>query len=95
METISLNRKWTCKPDLEDSSIKSEWFIPKNFDRNDNRLIDIEIPKSYNFLEGYDIFEGVFWHFYQFDLTVKKNVEKFDYQIRFKGSNYNTKIWFS
>ena len=93
METISLNGKWVCKPDLENLGIESEWFIPKNHDRNDNRLVCIEIPKSYNFLEGYNIFEGVFWHFYQFTLTRKKNVEKFNYHIRFKGSNYNTKIW--
>jgi len=93
METISLNGKWKCKPDLENLGIESEWFIPKNYDRNDNRLVSIKIPKSYNSLEGYDILDGVFWHFYQFALIRKKNIEKFDYQIRFKGSNYNIKIW--
>jgi len=63
MKTISLNGKWKSRPDLENSGIKSKWFIPKNYDRNDKRLKNIEIPKSFNLLDGYDIFEGFFGTF--------------------------------
>ncbi|MFX1418041.1 MAG: sugar-binding domain-containing protein [Promethearchaeota archaeon] len=59
----------------------------------DNDLFDIEIPKSYNLLPGFESSEGIFWHFHQFELNEEKNILEYDYQIRFKGSNHNTKVW--
>ena len=93
MKTISLNGKWKCKPDLENLGTDCEWYIPKNYDINDNNLIDINIPNSYNLLEGHETFEGIFWHFCEFDLPETKDIDNYDYQIRFKGANYNTKVW--
>ncbi|MFX1596355.1 MAG: glycoside hydrolase family 2 protein [Promethearchaeota archaeon] len=95
MKTISLNGKWKCKPDVEDLGIQKKWFFQENYNINHNNLIDIEIPYSYNLLNGFETFEGTFWHFYQFDLNYRRDNSKFEYKIRFKGSNYNTKVWFN
>ncbi len=32
METISLNGKWKCKPDLENLGIKNKLYLPHNYD---------------------------------------------------------------
>ncbi len=93
MKTISLNGKWKCKSDVKNIGIQNKWYIPENYNFNDKNLKDIEIPKSFNFLNGFENFEGIFWHFYQFELNEEKALNDVDYQIRFKGANYNTKVW--
>ncbi|MEE9378935.1 MAG: glycoside hydrolase family 2 TIM barrel-domain containing protein, partial [Candidatus Lokiarchaeia archaeon] len=93
MKTVSLNGKWKCKADVENNGIKNKWYDLESYNARDSHLIDIEIPKSFNLLKGFENFEGIFWHFNQFELNKEKDINKYDYQIRFKGSNYNTKIW--
>lgn len=93
MKAISLNGKWKCKSDVENIGIENKWHMSENYNLNDNNLKDIEIPKSYNFLKGFENFEGIFWHFYQFELNEETDLNANDYQIRFKGANYNSKIW--
>jgi len=93
MEALSLNGNWKCKPDLKNMGLKGEWFALQNYKENDADLLDIEIPSSFNSLEGFEVFEGVFWHFYSFNLDNAKIKDNLDYYIRFKGSNYNTKVW--
>lgn len=93
MEIISFNGKWRCKPDPNNEGLIGEWFAPQNYKENDKGLLDIEIPWSFNSLEGYEVYEGVFWHFLLFDLDNTKLKDDLDYYIKFKGSNYNTKVW--
>ena len=93
MEIISFNGKWRCKPDPNNVGLTGEWFAPQNYKENDKGLLDIEIPWSFNSLEGYEVYEGVFWHFHLFDLDNTKLKDDLDYYIKFKGSNYNTKVW--
>ncbi len=93
MKTISLNGKWKCKPDHDNIGIEYKWYSPKNYDINDINLINIDIPKSFNLLEKYKSFEGIFWHFYEFSLDETINNLDFDYILQFKGSNYSTKVW--
>lgn len=93
MKTISLSGKWKCKPDHDNLGIIYKWYSSKNFDINDKNLLDINIPKSFNLLENFESFEGIFWHFYEFDLDRSIRNLDFDYILRFKGSNYNTKVW--
>ncbi|MHA2393537.1 MAG: glycoside hydrolase family 2 protein [Promethearchaeota archaeon] len=93
MKTISLNGKWKCKPDFDNLGSKQKWYKFKNYNSSDINLMDIDIPKSFNLLSGYETYEGIFWHFHQFDLRENLDTVNFDYISRFKGSNYNTKIW--
>ncbi|MFX0038480.1 MAG: glycoside hydrolase family 2 protein [Promethearchaeota archaeon] len=93
MNIISLNGKWKCKSDPDDLGMEDEWYSPKNYDKIKNSLLDIEIPKSFNLLERFESFEGIFWHFYEFDLFSPINISDFDHFLRFKGCNYNTKVW--
>jgi len=93
MKVISLNGKWKCKSDVENIGIEDKWYMPKNYNLNNNNLKDIEIPQSFNFLTGFENFEGIFWHFYQFEFNEEKDLKNNDYQIRLKGANYNTKVW--
>ena len=93
MKIISLNGKWKCKPDYHNLGIEYEWYSNKNLVLNNDALLDIDIPKSFNLIERYECFEGIFWHFCEFDLNEPiKNLD-FEYSLRFKGSNYNTKAW--
>jgi hypothetical protein len=69
MKTISLNGKWKCKLDVVTLGIKNKWYIIEKYNINENNLIDIEMPKSYNLLKGYENFEGIFWNLYQINLT--------------------------
>lgn len=93
METISLNGKWKCKPDFNNIGISEKWYNPNNYSINDNELLDIDIPKSFNLLRGFENFEGIFWHFYQFDLNEKLDLDSYVYKLRINGSNYHTKVW--
>ncbi|MFX0031403.1 MAG: glycoside hydrolase family 2 protein [Candidatus Hodarchaeota archaeon] len=93
MKVISLNGKWKCRPDFNDIGIIEEWTNPKNYDVNDPELLDIEIPKSFNFLKGFETFEGIFWHFYQFEFNNSVDLNNHIYKLRIKASNYNTKVW--
>ncbi len=93
MKIISLNGKWKSKPDYHNLGIEYKWYSNKNLVLNNDDLLDIDIPKSFNLIERHECFEGIFWHFYEFDLNEPiKNLD-FDYSLRFKGSNYNTKAW--
>lgn len=58
MESISLNGNWKCKSNIENLGIKKEWFLFENYNMIENNLIEIEIPKSYNLLQGFENFEG-------------------------------------
>jgi beta-glucuronidase len=93
MKLISLDGNWKCRPDLKDIGIDNKWYDPSNYNKADNDLLDIQIPKSYNLLEGYEIYEGIFWHFFEFDLENADIKESFDYIIRFRGSNYISNVW--
>jgi beta-glucuronidase len=93
MKTVSLDGNWKCKPDLKNEGIENEWYSHKNFNLKDKDLIDIKIPNSFNLLEGYEIYEGIFWHFFQFNLDSTDIQDTFDYVIKFKGSNYISKVW--
>ncbi|MFW9784222.1 MAG: sugar-binding domain-containing protein, partial [Candidatus Heimdallarchaeota archaeon] len=93
MNTLSLNGKWKCKPDTDNLGIKQKWYNFENYDISDETLIDIDIPRSFNLIDGFELFEGIFWHFHQFNLLEDLNTMNFDYILRFKGSNYNTKVW--
>jgi len=48
MKTVSLNGKWKCKADVENIGIKNKWYDPESYNKRDNHLIDIEIPKIIN-----------------------------------------------
>jgi len=93
MKKISLNGNWKSRPDYNDEGIYQKWYLPKNFDKHDSKLLEIEIPISFNTLKDFEVYEGIFWHFYQFSLEKSIFNENFDYRIKFKGSNYNTKVW--
>jgi len=93
MKVLSLNGSWKCKPDLDNKGIKEKWFYSTNYREDDNNLIDIEIPTSFNMLEGYEDFEGIFWHYYKFNVSSDYINNKIHIKIRFKGSNYRTIIW--
>ncbi len=95
MKTISLNGKWKCKPDHDNLGIKNKWYSPNNYTIPGDNLLDIEIPQSFNLIRGFENFEGIFWHFYEFNLDLTISITDFDYVVRFKGSNYNTKVWFN
>ena len=66
MNKISLNGIWKCVPDDGDEGVDARWFERKN--RAKLPSIEIEIPNSFNTLEEFELYEGVFWHFRQFDL---------------------------
>ncbi|MFX1569513.1 MAG: glycoside hydrolase family 2 protein [Promethearchaeota archaeon] len=93
MKTVSLNGKWKCISDHQNIGIKNKWYDQEHYELDRKNLIDIEIPKSFNNLDEFGNFEGIVWHFYQFKMRETLDLSKFDYQIRFKGANYNSKVW--
>ncbi len=93
MQSIELDGKWKCKADKGNVGIEEEWFKPKNYDPLENDLLDIHIPNSFNLLEGYDIYEGIFWHFHEFNLTYSEDKTSFNNFINFQGANYITQAW--
>ncbi|MHA1146727.1 MAG: glycoside hydrolase family 2 protein [Promethearchaeota archaeon] len=93
MIVISLDGTWKAKPDLANKGDSEEWYKPSNYNEKDKSLLDINIPNSFNILEGYEIFEGIFWHFYCFDLIQSDIDDSYDYFLNFKGSNYITNVW--
>jgi len=93
MQKCSLNGQWNCLPDLQDVGIKNKWFHHKNLQNLVSDFIPLKIPTSFNLIEGYELFEGIFWHFFEFKLDSKYNPTLYDYQLCFKGANYNTKVW--
>ena len=93
MKVVSLNGNWKCKPDFDNIGIEEGWYLLENYNNNDNSLINIKIPKSFNLLKNFGVFEGIFWHFYQFSLNKLLDISTYKYQIRFKGSNYKTQVW--
>jgi beta-glucuronidase len=93
MKKYSLNGQWNCIPDVENEGIEKEWFFPEKFNEESNKIIPIEIPKSFNLLKKYHLFEGVFWHFREFELDNIRDTSIYDYHLQFKGVNYNTKVW--
>jgi beta-glucuronidase len=88
-----LNGKWKCKPDVDNVGLTAEWFRPKLYDENDSELLNIEIPNSFNTLKGYEIYEGIFWHFFEFAIEEKNLSEISLFRLKFNGSNYNTMVW--
>ncbi len=93
MNVVSLDGIWKCKPDFNDKGLDDNWFARGTYDASDKDLLSIQIPGSYNSLKNFESYEGIFWHFYQFNLPDFKKSSPFDYYLQFKGSNYNTKIW--
>ncbi|MFW9937226.1 MAG: glycoside hydrolase family 2 protein [Candidatus Thorarchaeota archaeon] len=93
MKRISLNGKWKSKSDLENLGREKKWYLPKYYQKSRNDLIDIDIPKSFNLLKGFEAFEGIFWHFYEFGFDLSTLNNNFDFKIRFAGSNYITEVW--
>ncbi|MBD3193616.1 MAG: hypothetical protein GF317_01070 [Candidatus Lokiarchaeota archaeon] len=92
MKTLTLNGKWLCKPDKDNKGIDFKWYLSQNFIRNDPELMEINIPSSFNTLKGYEVFEGIFWHFKKFDFD-DEEYSKQDKKLRFNAANYNTKVW--
>ncbi|MFW9900140.1 MAG: glycoside hydrolase family 2 protein [Candidatus Thorarchaeota archaeon] len=93
MKAVSLNGKWKCISDYQNIGIKNKWYDQEHYELDEKNLTDIEIPKSFNVLDEFENFEGIVWHFYQFKMSEVLDLSKFDYQIRFKGANYNSKVW--
>ena len=93
MKKISLNGLWKCKPDFNDIGIIEEWFDDKFYLQTQESLFDLEIPNSFNLISEYENFEGIFWHFYSFDVNDLDLNNERDLKIRFNGSNYHTKVW--
>ena len=48
MEPVSLNGKWKCKSDIDNLGIENKGYIPENFNKGDNTLVEIDIPKSFH-----------------------------------------------
>ncbi|TFG00660.1 MAG: hypothetical protein EU541_01615 [Promethearchaeota archaeon] len=91
--SISLSDNWKCKSDYDNVGIKERWYIPKNYDQNDPNLLNLEIPMSFNTLSRFEVYEGIFWHFYEFEIN-RDNLDEYDFfKLNFEGSNYNTKVW--
>ena len=93
MKKYSLNGQWNCIPDVENKGIEKEWFFREKLNEVSNKIIPIEIPKSFNLIKKYHSFEGVFWHFREFELDDIRDTSINDYHLQFKGVNYNTKVW--
>ncbi|MBD3211327.1 MAG: hypothetical protein GF311_01875 [Candidatus Lokiarchaeota archaeon] len=93
MKKQTLNGNWKCKPDVHDVGLTAEWFRPDLYDQNDSELLNIEIPNSFNTLKGYEIYEGIFWHFFEFAIVEKNLSENSLFRLKFNGSNYNTMVW--
>ena len=93
MKVISLNGKWNCCPDLNDVGIQDKWHDPSKFDELQDQLEEIEIPSSFNLIKKYSLYEGIFWHFYEFKISKVDINEKIDYRLIFKGCNYLTLVW--
>jgi beta-glucuronidase len=93
MKKVSLNGKWKAKSDKNNIGIREEWFKRNNFKADDNDLIDINIPSSFNSLEGYDVYEGIFWHFLYFNISEEDLDSGSEFFLKFKGVNYKAKIW--
>jgi len=93
MQILSLNGKWKCKPDLNNEGVEGKWYNPKIYNENAKELINIEIPMSFNSLEGFEVYEGIFWHFLIFNIDNSDLKENKVYYIKFKGANYNSKVW--
>ena len=91
--SINLNGMWKCKIDSQDRGINDKWFLPNNYNKKDPELLEINIPNSFNTLNGFKIYEGIVWHFYEFEMN-KADLSKAEFfKLRFEGSNYNTKVW--
>jgi beta-glucuronidase len=93
MKRYSLNGQWICISDVQNKGIEKEWFFQEKLNEVRNKIIPIEIPKSFNLIKKYHLFEGVFWHFREFELNDIRDTSTYDYHLQFKGVNYNTKVW--
>jgi beta-glucuronidase len=93
MKKISLNGLWKCKPDFDDKGIIEEWYDLKYYIQTEESLLDLEISNSFNLIKNYENFEGIFWHFYFFNIDKIDFNDEDDIKIRFNGSNYHTKVW--
>lgn len=93
MQKRSLNGQWNCIPDLENLGINNQWFHHEALKSLANNLIPLDIPKSFNLIEGFHIFEGIFWHYLEFKLDSEVDLINYDYQLQFNGVNYNAKVW--
>ncbi|TXT59651.1 MAG: hypothetical protein BAJALOKI1v1_1390008 [Promethearchaeota archaeon] len=93
MKKISLNGVWQGIADKLNEGMNQEWYISGNPVKRGLELLEINIPTSFNTLRGLEVYEGVFWHFYEFRLDKNLLNGIFDYKLSFKGSNYNTKVW--
>lgn len=93
MKKYSLNGQWNCIPDVGNKGIEKEWFFREKLNEVSNKIIPIEIPKSFNLIKNCNSFEGIFWHFREFELDDIRDTLTYDYYLQFKGVNYNTKVW--
>lgn len=87
----SLNGKWLCDVDSDDVGREEEWYSSLLFSKRSTQSKEITVPGSFNTLEGYESYEGIFWYFTIFDLHQEINDK--DIFIEFKGSNYYTEVW--
>ena len=75
MKKISINGIWQCIPDYEDEGLDLKWYISNNVIKHGLDLLEIEIPTSHNCLPGFEVYEGIFWHFCDFRVD-KKNLNE-------------------
>ncbi len=93
MQKRSLNGQWNCLPDLENIGIKNQWFRHETLKSMGKNLIPTKIPSSFNLIEEFHLFEGVFWHYLEFNLDSEIDFINYDFQLKFNGVNYSTKVW--
>ncbi|TXT55595.1 MAG: hypothetical protein BAJALOKI2v1_640007 [Promethearchaeota archaeon] len=93
MKKKSLNGNWKARCDRNNLGLKQKWYFRRNFNFNDKNLIDIKIPTSFNTLEGFEVYEGIFWHFLVFNMKKEDLSKNKDFFLKFSGINYKAKIW--
>ncbi|MGV9172471.1 MAG: glycoside hydrolase family 2 protein [Promethearchaeia archaeon] len=94
MQQINLNGTWHYLADENNIGEANEWYLPQKKKSLENEMSNIEIPKSYNVLDGYELYEGPFWHFRTFNVPSSLSIkDKNDFYLKFQGANYLTKVW--
>ncbi|MFO8018676.1 MAG: glycoside hydrolase family 2 TIM barrel-domain containing protein [Promethearchaeia archaeon] len=94
MKTLNLNGTWQYLDDKDGEGMDEKWYLPQNIKNLENTMGSIDIPKSFNILEGFKLYEGPFWHFRTLDIPPSTSIDNdTDLFIKFNGANYLTKVW--
>ncbi len=95
---VSLSgQDWKYKCDADQLGERENWQDPTGIQKNWTNLSTCFLPACWNTLsEGgikpYDRYEGFFWFFKQFPLSIEPEKQYF---LHFKGINYYCKVWFN